>query len=183
MMRLFIAVNISEENKNRIARIQSKLKDNIAGVKWVEKENLHLTLKFLGEVAGGRLAEIKEKIAEAGSLIKRFEIDFCNLGIFPNENFPRILWAGIEKGQPELEVLARKIEDLLQEIGFEKEKRPFSAHLTIGRFKNHRPCSLHGKNKEEKFSQTVEKIFLIKSTLTPKGPVYEVVEKFQLEGK
>ena len=191
-MRLFIAVNISEENRSKIAQIQSELKKNIAdvhpvrydklsnGVKWIEKENLHLTLKFLGEVADEQLVSIKEKIKEVSSSIKGFEIDFCSLGVFPSETFYKILWVGIEKGQAELKNLAQRLEDLLQGIGFKKEKRPFSAHLTIGRFRKPKPCKLQGTNTEEKFSEAVEKVSLVKSTLTPKGPIYEIIEEFKL---
>ncbi|MBN1383777.1 MAG: RNA 2',3'-cyclic phosphodiesterase [Elusimicrobia bacterium] len=183
-MRLFIAVNINDENKNKIVQIQTGLKNDITDIKWVEKENLHLTLKFLGEVADGRLDALKKRIKETGSLTKDFEIDFCNLGVFPKETFSRILWIGIDKGQDGLKSLAQKLEDSLEAAGFKKEKRPFSAHLTIGRFKKPKPCKISGlPYKEEKFSETVEKISLVKSTLTSKGPIYEVIEGFKLEGR
>ena len=189
-MRLFIAVNIKAETKNKIARIQSALRKNCDGVKWTLPENLHLTLKFLGEVDDSRKNLVSEKLRQAVSGIKKFEIDFEKIGVFPNETTPRILWLGVEKGKIELENLAQKIESSLTEIAgldLKKEKKPFSAHLTLGRFKSPR------NNKKlfdiiknitiEKISDAVEAVYLMKSVLMPRGPIYEVVEKFQLEEK
>ncbi|MFA5779507.1 MAG: RNA 2',3'-cyclic phosphodiesterase [Elusimicrobiota bacterium] len=203
-MRLFIAVNIKAETKNKIARIQSVLKKNCDDVKWTSPENLHLTLKFLGEVDASRKDLISKKLRQApldkilylmGQAIigiKKFEIDFEKIGVYPFETAPRVLWLGVGEGKIELENLAQKIESLLPEIadlGFEKEKKPFSAHLTLGRFKS--PASAADKKlfdivkkpPIEKISDVVESVYLMKSTLTPRGPVYEVVEKFQLEEK
>ncbi|MDO8735268.1 MAG: RNA 2',3'-cyclic phosphodiesterase [Elusimicrobiota bacterium] len=208
-MRLFIAVNIKAETKNKIVRIQSALKKNCDGVKWTLPENLHLTLKFLGEVDDSRKDLISEKLRQAVIGIKKFEIDFEKIGVYPFETAPRVLWSGVGEGKIELENLAQKIESLLTEIanlGFEKEKRSFSAHLTLGRFKSP-TCSprihsgvspdkrigVNSANKKlfdimknitiGKISDAVESVYLMKSTLTPLGPIYEVVEKFQLEEK
>ncbi|MDD5686683.1 MAG: RNA 2',3'-cyclic phosphodiesterase [Elusimicrobia bacterium] len=183
-MRLFIAVNIKEENKKEVLKIQSTFKESFFDIKWVESENLHLTLKFLGEIAEEKVNPLKEKIKQLVSGIKKFEIDFCRTGVFPNIEFPRVLWIGVEKGETELKNLSQNIETSLEEIGFEKEKKLFSVHLTIGRFRS-------GKNKEklkdiikkvsvEKYEDIVESVFLIRSTLTANGPVYNIIEEFQL---
>lgn len=204
-MRLFIAVNISKDSKNKIARIQLALQKYCDGVKWVSPDNLHLTMKFLSEVDNGRKDLISEKLRQTVIGIKKFEIDFEKIGVFPSELFPRVLWLGIEKGRAELENLAKKIESSLTELApfcFEKEKRPFSAHLTLGRFKSSRMTSgvspdkkirVNPVNKKlfdiakkitsEKISDIVDSVDLMKSTLTPRGPIYEIVEKFQLEEK
>lgn len=189
-MRLFIAANVKAETKSKIAGIQSAIKKKItvADIKWVEPKDLHLTLKFLGEVDDSRKDLVSEKSRQAIIGIKKFEIDFEKIGVFPNESFPRVLWLGIEKGKEELASLAIGIENSLSAIGFEKEKRPFSAHLTLGRFKSSQKCrekisGIIGKIPSEKISDIVEAVYLMKSTLTPHGPIYEVVEKFQLEEK
>ena len=187
-MRLFIAVNIKAETKNKIARIQSALKKNVGSVKWISPENLHLTLKFLGEVDDSGKDLISEKLRQVVDGIKKFEVDFEKIGVFPNETAPRVLWLGVEKGKTELENLAQKIENLFTEIDFEREKRPFSAHLTLGRFNGspkggEKISGIIGKMPSEKISDIVEAVYLMKSTLTPRGPIYEVIEKFQLEEK
>ncbi|OQW98474.1 MAG: 2'-5' RNA ligase [Elusimicrobia bacterium A5] len=199
-MRLFIAVNIKAETKNKIAHIQSVLKKNCNDVKWIETENLHLTLKFLGEVDEHRKNLISEKLRQApldkilylmGQAIigiKKFEIYFEKIGVFPSESFPRVLWLGVGEGKVELENLAQKIENLFTEIDFEREKRSFSAHLTLGKFKSSQKSreeisGIIGKMLSEKISDIVEAVYLMKSILTPRGPIYEVVEKFQMEEK
>lgn len=189
-MRLFIAVNISSETRNKISRIQSVLKKKYVGVKWTPPENLHLTLKFLGEVDDSGKDLISEKLRQAVVGLKKFGIDFEKIGVFPNETGPRVLWLGIGEGKTGLENLAKKIESLSAETAvacFEKEKKPFSAHLTLGRFKksetNEKLFDIVKKPPIEKISDAVESVYLMKSILTPRGPVYEVVEKFQLEGK
>ncbi|OGS47066.1 MAG: 2'-5' RNA ligase [Elusimicrobia bacterium RIFOXYD2_FULL_34_15] len=184
-MRLFVAVNISEDSKEKIFNIQTEFKRSSADVKWVEKENLHLTLKFLGEVAEDKLDSVKERIKQSFSGIKRFEICFEYTGAFPTEKFPKVLWIGISKGTVELKDISQKLENSLEELGFEKEKREFSAHLTIGRFRSNfgkeKLFDRIKKKQIEKITENIKSVFLMKSTLTPKGPIYNVIEEFQLE--
>ncbi|MEW6555730.1 MAG: RNA 2',3'-cyclic phosphodiesterase [Elusimicrobiota bacterium] len=186
-MRLFVTVGISAENKNRISEVQSALKKNQYDIKWTELGNLHLTLKFLGEVEENKIAEITEKLKNAIADTKKFEIIFYKLGIFPNNRFPRVLWVGVENGEQELKSLSEKIETALEPLGFEKEKRAFSAHLTLGRFRspknNEKLVEILKKIQIEKMLNSVSEILLIKSTLTPKGPIYETIKEFKLEEK
>jgi len=183
-MRLFIAINISEENREKIFRIQSGLKKSSADIKWVRKENLHFTLKFLGETEESVLTVLKEKINSAIADIKPFDISFSNCGFFPSEISPRIFWIGIDNGSNYLCDIAGKIDMALEKIGFPKETRPFSAHLTIGRFRSGKDTDklikMAKKTIFENISETVNSIFIMKSTLTPAGPVYEIVEEFRL---
>ena len=186
-MRLFIAVNISQEIKDRIIFIQTIFKKSSADVRWITPDNLHLTLKFLGEVSDSKIAIVTEKVKQSVAGVKKFEVDFGGVDVFPDKSFPRILWLGVTKGKNELASLAQKIDNSLEEIGFEKEKRQFSAHLTIGRIKSHKNkeklFSIVEKTPADKISDVVEFVYLMKSTLTPQGSIYDVVEKFQLEGK
>jgi len=183
-MRLFIAVNISGGNREKILEIQSGLKKPGADIKWVGKENLHLTLKFLGETEENATLILKEKINSALVGIVPFQITFSNCGFFPSEISPRVLWIGIDNGSNYLRDIAGKIDTALEKIGFSKENRSFSAHLTIGRFRSGRGSDklikMAKKTIFEKISETVDSIFLMKSTLTPAGPMYEVVEEFHL---
>jgi len=187
-MRLFIAANFGTETRDKIAGIQSVLKRDLQGldIKWTQIENLHLTLKFLGEVDEGKKETVSQKIRQSTAGVKIIEIDFDKLGVFPKPSLPRVLWLGARKGAEQLEVLAQKIENSLAEIGFEKEERPFSAHLTLGRF---RSPGKSGKKISDALEKTLPKkildvinvVYLMKSNLTPKGPVYEVAEEFRLK--
>lgn len=178
-MRLFIAIELSDEIKNAVAQIQSHLKYSGADVKWVEKDNIHLTLKFLGEVSEEKCEEVKAALDSAAKETKPFEINLKDIGAFPKIEFPRVIWAGLDKGAAESTAVAKNIDEVLSRIGFQKETRSFAAHLTIGRVRS-------PKNKaalEEKvetanhetlpaISQTISSVILFQSTLTPKGPIY-----------
>jgi len=184
-MRLFIAVNISENNHKKIAGIRTILKKAGADIKWVTDENIHITLKFLGDTGEEKLAGIKAKIETAIAGTKQFEICLDCCGFFPSEISPRIFFIGIKNGSKNLSGIAGKLDAELSEIGFSKETRPFAAHITIGRFRSGKGSEKLAKEAVkfpgETIRETVEKISLIKSTLTPAGPVYETVEEFCLE--
>ena len=184
-MRTFIAIKLSEEIKKEMASLQEKLKPANADVKWVNPENIHLTLKFLGEVKEDRITKIKDILENIAKKHSGFEISLFKLGAFPKLDYPRVVWAGIDKGCSEAEAITKEIEENLENLGFEKEKRPFSAHLTLGRVKS-------GKNKEElkkillsleakSISCKVEGFILFQSTLTPKGPIYRPLHVFNLK--
>lgn len=176
-MRLFIAIELSDEIRDTLSQIQSHLKYAGADVKWVEKDNIHLTLKFLGEVDEKKAEEIKSVLCEIAKTTKPFETTLKDIGAFPKIESPRVIWAGLDKGVIESRALAAKIDDELSKIGFEKETRPFAAHLTVGRVRS-------PKNKEALKEKVLcyrssvisphiaSSVVLFQSTLTPKGPIY-----------
>lgn len=176
-MRTFIAIEISNEIKTVLDRIESHLKYSGADIKWVKPENIHITLKFLGEVKEEKIKELKMVLDEVGKITRPFDISIKEIGAFPRIEFPRVIWVGLDKGAAESTALAAKVEEALSGIGFQKETRPFASHLTIGRVRS-------PKNREalkEKVTgykspisghQTVSSIILFQSTLTPKGPIY-----------
>ena len=175
-MRAFIALELSEEIKKELSRLQEELKKTGADVKWAKPENIHLTLKFLGNVEENKIAQIKEILDGISSQNKPFEISLFKLGAFPSLNYPRVIWVGIDKGCAETEKIAALAEEKLENMGFGKEKRPFSAHLTLGRVRSGRNkaglkeiiSSLEVKPK----SCAIEGITLFQSTLTPRGSIY-----------
>ena len=183
-MRLFIAVEISDEIKTELVKIVDDLKAAQADVKWVTPEGMHLTLKFLGEVGEGR-KEIVENILERFSMVKPFIVTFQGLGAFPNLNNPRVVWMGIENGREELKKINFELEKLLAEAGFPKEEREYEAHLTLGRVRS-------GQNKvalAKKLSAErplalapvkVEKIILMESILKREGAEYRRVKEVYL---
>lgn len=176
-MRTFIAIELSEEIREVLAQIQSHLKYAGADVKWVEKDNIHLTLKFLGEIDEKKCEKVKAALEKIAKEFKPFEISLKDIGAFPKIEFPRVIWIGLDKGAKESTELAAKIDETLSKIGFDKETRPFAAHITIGRVRS-------SKNKEalkEKVlsyqpsavsHQQINSVILFQSTLTPRGSIY-----------
>jgi 2'-5' RNA ligase len=136
-MRCFIAIDIDAEIRSRIEKIQNDLKkrlNNSAGIKWVKPQLIHLTLKFLGEVEDENAELIIESLEQACKEIKKFELEFSKLGSFGRP--PKVLWLGMEKQCGELEKLVQNIEVSVESLGFQREERPFSPHLTIARIKD-----------------------------------------------
>ena len=135
-MRTFIAIELSSEIKESLAQAQSHLKYAGADVKWVTPENIHLTLKFLGEIPEEKCENVKAALDEIAKTTASFELSIKDIGAFPNIEFPRVIWIGLDKGAKESTELAAKVDEALSKLGFAKETRPFAAHLTIGRIRS-----------------------------------------------
>jgi len=178
-MRTFIAIELSEDIKSALDQVESHLKYSGADVKWIAKENIHLTLKFLGEINDAKCEKIKSILDTIAKSTKPFYISIKDIGAFPKIDYPRVIWVGLDKGAVESTELAGKIDSELAKIGFEKETRPFSAHLTIGRVR-----SLKNKQAlKEKITGyqlpsassprfSVGIVTLFQSKLTPSGSIY-----------
>ncbi|MGE4357788.1 MAG: RNA 2',3'-cyclic phosphodiesterase [Candidatus Omnitrophota bacterium] len=183
-IRTFIAIEISESLREEFSQLQNELRKSEADVKWVEPKNMHLTLKFLGNTEEKKIEEIERTLRIISDQTKPFAVTFQGLGAFPKLDFPRVIWVGIEKGKEELTQLANKIEKNLISIGFASEKKPYSAHLTLGRvrsFKNKEKLNKIIKEKlsfQPKNSLAVNKISFLKSELTPAGPLYTRLAEF-----
>ncbi|AGK60507.1 2-5 RNA ligase [Archaeoglobus sulfaticallidus PM70-1] len=182
-MRLFVAVDLSENVREEVYRLTRSFTP-FNGVKTVEKENLHITLKFLGEVKESKLNKITEKLGEID--FEKFELSFRGIGFFPNISRMRVIWVGV-KDDSKINILAEEVEKRLAELKFKRENR-FKAHATIARIKRLNPSDktrilnlLEGYEDREFGDMVVEKFVLKKSTLTPKGPIYEDVEVFELK--
>jgi len=175
-MRLFIGVAIPEELKQKLLPVQQKLA-SLADIKLVEPENLHFSLKFLGEVDEDRVKAVREVLTFAVEKFSAFALSIAGIGAFPSAGSGRIVWAGCSSGAKELESLAGFIDSELSKAGFPAEQRPFRAHLTLGRIrqleKNPALQKFISVNKEKEFgSFNVSKISLIESKLSPTGPTY-----------
>lgn len=185
-MRTFIAIELDEAAHDHLAAVQLKLKSAGADVKWVEPQNIHLTLKFLGEVAEDKIDKIKSMLDAIAQRASPFSISLSEIGVFPNLNSPRVIWVGIKEGILQASKLAEEIETQMANLGFPKENRPFSAHLTLGRVRS--PKGLQQlKDAIENFqlltpsSQLITHITLFQSTLTPKGSIYTALHKANLK--
>jgi 2'-5' RNA ligase len=171
-MRAFIAVEVSDELREMLAELQKQL--SLDGVKLVEKENLHLTLHFLGEIDEG----MKEKVIKAMDKLncKKFEMSCEGVGAFPSKNYIRVIWVGVEA--PELKQIYEQLGTEFARLGFKQEQ--FSPHITLARVKflkdKEKLAEFLEENEQVEVGECkVEGVFLKKSTLTPKGPVYENV--------
>ena len=157
--RGFIAVDI--EKNQKIENCMNEIKNSGAIIKMVELENIHITIKFLGEINDNLLDKIKDIIKNAINGVRRFNIELEGVGVFPNKNYIKIIWIGI-KNVDYLERIAKRIEYGLNDIGFEFKTQKFSPHITIGRVKS-------AKNKDKlleiikKYENTRFSEFLIDS--------------------
>lgn len=174
-MRIFVAIPIPGEVKEAIGVFIGKLKSSAADVKWVERENLHFTLRFLGEVKEGDLPRVEDSLKTLSGY-KSFQAKTGPFGVFPSLSSPRVFWIGLTKGEEEMEEISRALNLALRERGFPPEDKPFQPHLTIGRarsLKNIPPLKQLLENlspPEMEFS--VSEVSLFQSTLTPGGPIY-----------
>ncbi|WP_423792575.1 RNA 2',3'-cyclic phosphodiesterase [Methanocaldococcus indicus] len=174
-MRVFLAIDIPKDIKNKIYELQKDFK--IKGIKLVEKENLHITVKFLGEVDDNTL----NKILNLNLEIPKTKIELKGLGTFPNENYIRVIWIGVY-GEGLINIF-KEIDNKLNTLGFEKE-RSYVPHLTLGRVKFIENKKLLkekiNKNKDIFIGEfETNSIKLYKSTLTPTGPIYEVIKEWK----
>ena|SRR3989338_9370132 len=181
-MRIFIAIELTEEIKDALAQIQARLKYSGADVKWVERGNIHLTLKFLGEVPEKKIEEAALELDAAAKESKPFDMDIKEIGVFPKIDFPQVVWVGLDRGASEAKGLAQKIDERLERLGFARESRPFSPHLTIGRVKSSKNKQalkerILSTNVEGCLSQRVESVILFQSSLTSTGPIYTMLHE------
>lgn len=182
-MRAFVSVDVEDSQiVQRIQEVQSQITE--PGVRFAKPSIIHLTLKFLGEIAPEKVHQLETALTQTASRFPPFEISFVGFGVFPKLSRPRVIWIGVEKegSEDQLKALAAAVDRSLQSIGFPSEKRPFSSHLTIGRVK----FAKSGLRKQlqsltQELAMTklgkmvVEEVRLKKSTLTPKGPIYETL--------
>jgi 2'-5' RNA ligase len=185
-IRTFIAINIPDHVREAIGEFQKKLKENRADVKWVRPESIHITLKFLGDVESDRIDELVGAIQDASKDNVPFTVSVSGVGTFPNDRRPRVLWVGVKNGAETLSDLAGNIDHALSTMGFEEEKRKYSAHLTLGRVRspNYIEKTVKDMRSMEFESEpfTVGSIEVMKSQLFKTGAVYTALHHIKLKG-
>jgi 2'-5' RNA ligase len=177
--RCFIAVESnSVEIIQKAREVQGVLSATGGNMKHVEPDNLHLTLKFLGEIEKPQVDKVSEMVSEI--TFNSFKMLVENVGVFPNLRRPSTIWAGVTQGVTELTQIFNEVDHKLSKIGFERDRRRFHPHITISRVRS-------GKNRENLVEELmrladytfgedrVDKIALKKSILTPKGPIYSTL--------
>jgi len=179
MPRLFIAVDLPAEIKNNL----EKMSFGIPGAKWIDPQQIHLTVRFIGEVDGTTFLDIKTALEQVS--LKPFSLALKGVGHFPPRGKPRVLWVGIEQSQP-LQSLKGRIDKILATVGLQPEGRKFSAHITLARLKNspiHMVANFlagNGLFSQEPFE--IKDFKLYSSTLTPKGAIHKVEKVYPLTG-
>jgi 2'-5' RNA ligase len=182
-IRCFLAIEIDPNLKISINNIINEFKKTNANIKYVVPENMHLTLKFFGNVSEDMLPKLENVINNVLKNFTEFKLKIEGLGTFPNSNNIKVIWVGIDDNS-DLKLLKEKLDVEFTKLGFKKE-RDYKSHLTIGRMKNSKnkkavQNTLKENNEVFIGELLVNKIFLKKSTLTPKGSIYEDIHIFSL---
>ncbi|MEI8048489.1 MAG: RNA 2',3'-cyclic phosphodiesterase [Bacteroidota bacterium] len=184
MKRLFAAIKIHPSARyiSLFNEISSSLQHE--RIKWVEPENMHLTLKFFGETDEKQIPSIRQALAEAVAKSNPFVLKIANTGIFGSRYDPKVIWFGIEK-QPDLDVLAKNIFGELEKYGWEQDRQNFIPHLTIGRIRELKDKPLFQQiisryNTIDIQEENVSEIILYESVLRREGPLYVKVSSFQI---
>ena len=189
-VRSFIAIELPDELKTGLSRLQARLKTgNPPWVKWVDLHGIHLTLKFLGNVAIDRTGEITGAIEAAARGVSPFVLQVKDLGAFPNLRRVQVVWVGMGGEVAKLNQLQQKIESNLARLGFAPESRPFTPHLTLARLRDRaspderqRLGQLIADTRfEEAYNFKVDAINLMKSQLTREGAIYSRISSVELK--
>ena len=179
-IRVFIAVPVPEEIKNNIANSQEILKQKFDNdkIKWVKANLMHITIKFLGDIETAMIPDMKKMVQKSIADANRFKLSVKKIGVFPGIRKPRIIWAGIEQDVGKLVDIHEKINENINVLGFKKESKGLTPHITLARVK-HKPINSKILKQVIEESQRlflgefqVNNIILYKSELYPTGPLY-----------
>jgi RNA 2',3'-cyclic 3'-phosphodiesterase len=187
-LRTFVAVEITPSIRARTEELIAALDGTSADVNWVEPHNLHLTLKFLGDVHQQEIARVCQAMARGAAEVEPFELDVRGAEAFPNAARPRTVWLGAGDGAEPMVVLHDRVEAVLAKLGYREEHRRFQPHLTIGRVRGagagiaELGTLLQQQADFSAGRMTVGKVTLFASTLTPDGPIYDVLGSAPLGG-
>lgn len=176
-LRAFIAVHIPDDVKQALNEASLLLAGRVPTgvVRWVRPEQMHLTLRFLGDTDTGKLPAIQAAMDAVAATNAPFKMRLGGIGCFPNMRRPRVIWVGLSGGEVRLLSLVAALEKELAPLGWEPEGKPFRAHLTLGRVKDERGAAgVEWAADVPSLAVPVEAIYLIESQLKPSGPIYTV---------
>jgi 2'-5' RNA ligase len=184
-MRCFVAIALPPPVRALLVRVQEALRRADADVKWVEEENLHLSLKFLGEMEEDALSRLKGILSVEALRWPAMSLSYAGIGTFPDRGEPRVVWAGCGGDVEKLAALAGAVERAAEQVGVPRERKPFVAHLTIGRVKSGRnvkrlQSAISSQREVPLGRDDVKEFVLYQSTLTNTGPIYERIADFGL---
>ncbi len=168
-----------------VERLKEETKSFIRG-KWVEPQNLHMTLQFLGEISQEQALSVLKNLQKIAESFSSFQVQYRMLGVFPDRKRPRILWIGVTKGENTLRKLASEVVQLNKKSGIKVDSKSFHPHVTICRIKEvdrKKLSTLMNRYRNFTFGEEkVDRVALISSSLTSIGPIYSVVEEFYFRG-
>ncbi len=185
-LRVFVALDLPVQAKAILEQAVRELADTLpTGIRWVDPAGIHLTLKFLGDVDAGLVPDVLASMERAGTRFNSasLALGLSGLGVFPNTREPRVLWAGVTGDLAELGRLQTLVDEGLSELGFDEERRPFRPHLTLGRVRDQVKAD-YKKRIGEAMAQAqlptghswdAGEMHLIRSTLTPRGAIYDSI--------
>lgn len=177
--RLFVALDIPEEVRDFIRDATAEVRENASLARWVPPENLHLTLKFIGEFDARDIKRLEREVLAVARKADPFVASLGGCGAFPGAGKARVLWVGMRRGEEEAAALARKLDAGLERVGVKREERPFRGHLTLARMR--RPADCTGLLEDlkgricglEDMDFRVCEVTLYRSILGPQGPRYQ----------
>ena len=178
-MRAFIALELSPGVRSAIAGLMADLRDRFVGLRWVRPESVHLTLRFLGESSPGQIERVRDNLGPLAAGCPRAESALRCLGLFPERGSPRVLWLGVELPEP-LVALQAGCEAASVAAGFPRESRPFSPHLTLGRWRDR--AARPELPAVDLGSSLLDALVLMRSEPRPEGAVYTHLQRFELPG-
>ncbi len=186
-MRIFIAVDIDRNILDEIADLQQQIRrarGNDKGLKWVSTENMHLTIKFIGQVKDNIVNDICKAVERASQKHSKFELEIKKLGSFGGKS-ARVLWVGTGEGSENLAELAWEVDEGLSGLDFPKETRRFTGHLTLCRIKNYRAGIEMAEAAEQQSNfeasvSIVDSVTVYQSELTKQGPIYTALANYKL---
>lgn len=178
-VRCFVAIELPPQIKSLLAQLQDSLKGE-GKVKWVGVGGIHLTLKFLGDVAAEKLPGIISALSLVGRNTAPFSLTLGEMGVFPHPRRTQVVWVGVKDDPEQLQELTRKVEEALSPLGFPSESRPFTPHLTLGRVREGASPEERARLGEKAQATPVaspppfevRSFNLMKSQLTPQGAIY-----------
>ena len=181
-IRTFVALEMPVVVKRQVVFVARHL-SHLGQMRWVRSEGVHLTLKFLGDVEENRVADIVSVVQQVASKFQPFALSTAGLGGFPRLERARVLWLGVEGDLGQLRVLQGRIAQKLEDLGFERERRPFFAHVTVGRARR-KPVRVTAVNVKtwRAINFSVDRVSVMKSTLRPEGAVYTPLGYGMFEG-
>ncbi|MDI6815858.1 MAG: RNA 2',3'-cyclic phosphodiesterase [Actinomycetota bacterium] len=139
MLRIFIGLDLPGRLKGELFEVSNQLKATIEGARWVARDNIHLTLKFLGSITEEQLAETETALLSKAAAFNQFSFECGALGAFPNQKRARVLWVGVDRGEREFVELSMLVEDALEPLGFARDDKPFKPHITLARLNPPKP--------------------------------------------
>ena len=185
MIRTFIAIKLPTEVKQVARQIQNQLGESIEGIKWVKHENLHLSVKFLGNVEENRINDIATAVKNAVKESSVMNLKTGHLGVFPNEKSPRILWLGLEGDVPDFIRMSKNCESELAKLGYEIDARENKPHITIGRIRSTKKqkgvINILKDIPIESILFRVDALKLMRSELNRNGAVYTNLQSVKLD--